>query len=402
MPQLPAIPHSLGLYLHLPWCLKKCPYCDFNSHAAPAVLPEAAYADALLRDFDRSIAELPGQRFASVFFGGGTPSMFSPGTIARILEHVRASGRLDELSEVTLEANPGAADSGRFLGYRQAGVTRLSIGVQSFHDSLLRGLGRAHDGREAQRAVAAAADCFERISIDLMYGLPGQSPSQAREDVRLALHSGATHLSCYQLAIEPNTAFFGAPPELPPEQAIDEIERTVHGELRAAGFTRYEVSNWSMHGHVCRHNLNYWRFGDYLGLGAGAHSKLTVRAGVVRQARLRKPTSYVDRAHRAAQIGERRLLGPSELRFEFLLNSLRLVDGFEMAEFEDRTGCSRDEISGSLARCVERGLLQHSTTRVRTSARGLRFLNVILRELLSDVPDESLPGEARTAAGNST
>lgn len=379
---LPAPPDSLGLYLHLPWCLKKCPYCDFNSHAAPATLEERAYVDALLRDFEQSVAALPGRRIASLFFGGGTPSLFSPDSIARILAAVRASGRLAEGAEITLEANPGAADSGRFRGYRQAGVTRLSIGVQSFDDGLLERIGRVHDGRAAQDAVAAAAACFERFSIDLMHGLPGQTPDQARNDLRQALASGATHLSCYQLTIEPNTAFYSAPPPLPAEPVADAIDSAVYAELEAAGFAQYEVSNWSRDEHACRHNLNYWRYGDYLGLGAGAHSKLTTADGVFRSSRLRKPASFMSRVAQGRQIGEHKRVDAPDRRFEFLLNALRLVDGFELELFEVRTGCAREEIDEPLEHCAALGLLQIEQERVRPTHRGRRFLNAILREFL--------------------
>jgi oxygen-independent coproporphyrinogen-3 oxidase len=388
MQGLPAVPDSLGLYLHLPWCLKKCPYCDFNSHVAPEVLPERAYTEALLRDFDQAMAALPGRRIDSLFFGGGTPSLFSPESIARVIETIRASGLVADDVEITLEANPGAADSARFHGYRQAGVTRLSIGVQTFDDELLRRIGRVHDGQAARAAVSAAADCFRQFSIDLMYGLPGQTPAVARDDVKQALASGASHLSCYQLTLEPNTVFYSRPPMLPAEPIAEAIEDTVYSELLAAGFARYEVSNWCVDGQPCRHNLNYWRYGDYLGLGAGAHSKLTVDSGVVRQVRLRKPGSYARRVTDGGHIGEQREIDGPDLRFEFLLNALRLTEGFELARFERATGSARHEIAGPLRSCAERGLLRLESEKVRPTTLGQRFLNIILGEFLPESTDE--------------
>ena len=394
MESLPAEPESLGLYLHLPWCLKKCPYCDFNSHVAPVALPERAYTDALLLDFEQSMAVLPGRRITTVFFGGGTPSLFSPDSIAQILDALRGSGLVEADAEITLEANPGAADSGRFRGYRQAGVTRLSIGVQSFQDGLLAELGRVHDGRAAEQAVAAAAGSFERFSIDLMYGLPGQRPEQAREDLRRALASGATHLSCYQLTLEPNTVFYSSPPPLPDDRLAGAIEAAVHAELRSAGFEQYEVSNWARDGDVCRHNLNYWLYGDYPGLGAGAHSKITTDAGVVRSARLRKPASFVAQVVDGRHIGEHRRVEAPDLSFEFLLNALRLVDGFDLALFEARTGCSRTEIATSAERCAALGLLQIEQDWVRPTELGRRFLNRVLQEFLPQTSESDQLGKS--------
>ncbi len=374
----------LALYIHLPWCISKCPYCDFNSHALAADLPEQAYLKALLQDIESALPALGDRKFSSIFFGGGTPSLFTPESIAGLIDRVSASGRLAANAEISLEANPGAADMGRFRGYRQAGVNRLSIGVQSFQDSLLKQLGRAHDSHAARQAVAMAEECFDRYSLDLMYALPGQSIIQAEADVAQAIASGADHLSCYQLTIEPNTRFFSAPPRLPGDDQAEAIEAAVHSALACAGYAAYEVSNWARGDDQCRHNLNYWRYGDYLGIGAGAHSKLTIDGEIWRQARVRTPASYQRRVAHGEHIAEQRSIGKQARIFEFMLNALRLEQGFNFQLFEDRTGLPRETLSRGLRSAEQAGLLCWDNQGVRASVRGRRYLNAIIREFLPD------------------
>jgi putative oxygen-independent coproporphyrinogen III oxidase len=374
----------LALYVHLPWCVRKCPYCDFNSHAAPPQLPERDYVAALLADLATAGAELGERRFETVFFGGGTPSLFSAQSIDRVLTAVRASGRLAPGAEVSLEANPGAADEQRFEGYRHAGINRLSVGVQSFDDGHLRRLGRVHDGAAARHAARYAAAHFERFSLDLMYGLPEQTPDEGLADLLEAAATGVGHLSCYQLTLEPNTVFYSAPPPLPEDDQVELIEQAVHGALRASGYERYEVSNWARPGEACRHNLNYWSYGDYLGVGAGAHSKLTVAGRVRREQRTRVPSAYQRRALQGDPVSERRWPDLDERVFEFLLNALRLTDGFLLSEMQARTGAHQSDFEPGLVTGVSRGLLSWQGDRVKATPRGLRFLNAVLREFLPE------------------
>ncbi len=365
----------LSLYVHLPWCVRKCPYCDFNSHEQRGELPEDAYVDALLADLDAAVVSAQGRPLASVFMGGGTPSLFSAAAIARLLDGVAARVPLAADAEITLEANPGAAEHDRFRGYRAAGVNRLSLGVQSFQPQRLRALGRIHDEHEARRAIRQALECFERVNLDLMYALPGQTLEEAEADCEIAVTSGATHLSFYQLTIEPNTVFHRQPPELPDEDAAAAIEEAVHGRLARAGFARYEVSAWSRPGAECRHNLNYWRFGDYLGIGAGAHAKITTPAGIAREARSRAPADYLRRAAQAGAVAERREVAGAEAVFEFMLNALRLTGGFPEKLLAERTGQALAAAEPGLSTAIERGLLTRSRGEIRPTAHGLRYLN---------------------------
>lgn len=378
-----AVP--VGLYVHLPWCVRKCPYCDFNSHEPRGEIPEAAYVDAVLADLQQSMPALGERQFETVYFGGGTPSLFTSASVGRIIGAVQSAGHLAAGAEVTLEANPGTADAERFLGYRQAGVNRLSLGVQSFDGASLKALGRIHDGDDAHRAVEIAADLFDNFNLDLMYGLPGQTLKCAEADIRAAVTSGAPHLSCYQLTLEPNTAFAKFPPALPGEDLQAEIEAIVHGQLQAGGYQRYEVSAHCQPGHECRHNRHYWEFGDYLGVGAGAHSKLTQDGQTWRQARVRAPQGYMRRAADGDVVAERRMVKDDDLLLEFMMNALRLTDGFELALLARRTGLDPSIARPTLQQVTDQGLLEiRGGQHVQTSSRGQRYLNAVIREFLPD------------------
>ncbi len=370
-----AIP--LSLYVHVPWCVRKCPYCDFNSHQRPASLPEDAYVDALLADLDLEVAPALGRPLQSIFFGGGTPSLFSGRAIGRILAGVRARLAVVPGCEITLETNPGTAEFDRFEGYLAAGVNRLSFGVQSFDDAKLVRLGRIHGGDQARRAYALArAAGFDNINLDLMYGLPGQSVAQAVADVRAALELQPEHLSHYQLTLEPQTVFARTPPaDLPDDDALVDMLDACQPLLAAAGFEQYEVSAYARRARRARHNLNYWLFGDYLAVGAGAHSKYTDAAGAIRRrARQRTPTQFLKTAGTAACLVEDRRVDAEEIAFEFMLNALRLREGFAVADFGERTGLALDQQPG-FALALARGLLVQQADRIRASDLGYRFLN---------------------------
>ncbi len=373
----------LTLYVHLPWCVRKCPYCDFNSHEAPADLPTDAYVDALIADLEQELPDVWGRALEAIFIGGGTPSLFPPEAIDKLLSRVRAYFNPDPDIEVTLEANPGTAEAANFAGLRQAGVNRLSLGVQSFDDDKLAALGRIHDGETARKAVETALDAgFERINLDLMYGLPRQTVAQAEADLATAIALGADHVSWYQLTLEPNTVFWSRPPAgLPDEDAIADIEEAGHGRLRAAGYERYEVSAWARGVAArCDHNLNYWYFGDYLGIGAGAHGKLTLpmEGAIERRAKTRAPKDYLAAASGSERIGHRRRLSAADAAFEFLLNALRLPAGFEPALFTERTGLPFAWLKKPVAEAVDNGLLEHDADGVRPTSRGLDLHNDLL------------------------
>jgi len=372
-------PPPLSLYVHLPWCLRKCPYCDFNSHewrgGGREPLPEARYLDALQADLEASLPKVWGRGVSTVFLGGGTPSLFSPDAIDRLLTMVRTLLRLAPDAEVTMEANPGTFEAQRFAAFAQAGVTRLSIGVQSFSDDALRALGRVHDARQARAAIEEAARSFASFNIDLMYALPGQGLDALRADLAEAMAFAPPHVSLYHLTIEPNTLFAKRPPPLPDDDLSADMLALLEQALGAAGFERYEVSAWARPGARCRHNLNYWEFGDYLGIGAGAHGKLSFHDRIVREARLRHPERYVQAALHGAAIEETRVPGGDELPFEFMLNALRLTDGVPAKLFAERTGLPLAAIGGDCARAVERGLLDADPTRIRATPLGQRFLN---------------------------
>lgn len=386
MTALKTLP-PLALYAHIPWCVRKCPYCDFNSHERSAPLPEAEYVARLLRDLEELLPSVWGRRLVSMFIGGGTPSLFSPDAIDALLSGVRARMPLEPGAEITLEANPGTVEAARFRGFRQAGVNRVSIGVQSFDERMLAALGRIHGPDEARRAVAAALESFDTVNIDLMYGLPGQTLAMARADIEDGARSGVAHLSAYQLAIEPNTVFFSKPPVLPPHDVTAEMQEMVEDTLGAAGFEHYETSAFARRGHRCRHNLNYWEFGDYLGIGAGAHGKISFPDRITRHERAKQPDMYL---HGTAL--ELRPVKESDLPFEFMLNALRLIEGFPNALFEERTGLSILSIEPALARAEKAGLLERDWRAVRPTPRGQRFLNELLELFLADETEDRAPG----------
>jgi len=375
--RLAALP-PLALYVHIPWCVRKCPYCDFNSHEAQGSLPEAAYVDALVADLEGLLPSVWGRRLSSVFIGGGTPSLFSPGAIDRLLSEVRARLVLEPGAEVTLEANPGTVEAQRFRGFRAAGVNRISLGIQSFDDGMLRALGRVHGGDEARRAIEAAQAAFDNVNLDLMYGLPGQTLAIALADVEEGARIGTTHLSAYQLTIEPNTAFHSRPPALPGHDAAADMQRAVEETLAGAGFGHYETSAFARAGRRCRHNVNYWEFGDYLGIGAGAHGKVSFPDRVTRHARIKQPREYLAAAARGASSAEERIVRPNELPFEFMLNALRLVEGFPVELFGARTGLPLARLERELGEAEARGLIERDWQRIRPTARGRMFLNELL------------------------
>ncbi|MEW6131843.1 MAG: radical SAM family heme chaperone HemW [Pseudomonadota bacterium] len=371
-------PPPLTLYIHLPWCVRKCPYCDFNSHATNGI-PEAAYIDALARDLELALPEIWGRKIHAVFFGGGTPSLFSPEGIDRILTTVRTLTQLEPLAEITLEANPGSVETGRFRGYREAGVTRVSLGIQSFDDELLRRIGRIHGATEARQAAELAAKTFDTFNLDLMYALPGQTLDMLRADIETALAFDPPHLSCYHLTLEPNTAFgHTPPPNLPDDDAAAAMQEWLEERLGDAGFDHYETSAFAKPRHHCRHNLNYWTFGDYLGIGAGAHSKLSFHDRIVRQMRVKHPAQYMQGVERGGHIAETRMLAPGELPFEFMMNALRLNEGFPSSLFARHTGLPLTACLSGLQEAEEKGLVEHDPDTLRPTDKGRRFLNELL------------------------
>lgn len=381
--RLAALP-PLALYVHLPWCVRKCPYCDFNSHEARGDLPEDDYVDALIADLESTLPNVWGRRVHSVFLGGGTPSLFSARAIDRLLAAIRARLQLVADAEVTLEANPGTFESEKFRDFRAAGVNRLSIGIQSFNSKHLTALGRIHDDRQAYQAVEIAHANFANFNLDLMYALPEQTLAEAERDVRAALAANAPHLSFYHLTIEPNTVFFSRPPRLPDEDASAEIGELVEQRLVGAGYAHYETSAYARPGAECRHNLNYWRFGDYLGIGAGAHAKISFADRIVREVRARTPAEYMRRVGEASQVVERREVSPAEVPFEFMMNALRLTGGFEVTLFAERTGLPFAAAAKVLAAAETKALVERDHQRVRPTALGRRFLNDLVALFLPD------------------
>ena len=390
---LQALP-PLSLYVHLPWCVRKCPYCDFNSHELRGEMPEAAYVDALVADLDSALPSVWGRRVYSVFFGGGTPSLFSAAAIERLLSAFRARLPLAADAEVTLEANPSTVETEKFRDFRAAGVNRLSVGIQSFDPRCLAALGRIHDDREARRAVDVARAQFENFNLDLMYALPEQTIAAAQADVAEAIATGAPHLSFYHLTIEPNTVFHKHPPPLPDEDATAAIHELVAARLAGAGYVHYETSAHARPGLESRHNLNYWRFGDYLGIGAGAHSKVSFADRIVREMRTRSPAEYVRRVADGTQVAERREVDARELPFEFMLNALRLAEGFEIGTFADRTGLPITVAGKALAAAEAKGLVSRDHLRIRPTDLGGRFLNDLLQLFL---PEQSRREKAERA-----
>ncbi|MFZ2122549.1 MAG: radical SAM family heme chaperone HemW [Rhodoferax sp.] len=384
--QLQTLP-PLSLYVHLPWCLKKCPYCDFNSHEMRAAeLPEQRYIDALMADLEAALPLIWGRSVQTVFMGGGTPSLFSPQAIDQLLAGLRARLRLAPNAEITLEANPGTFEKDRFRAYRSAGVTRLSVGVQSFNDDFLRTLGRVHDRAQAIAAVEEAAQAFDTFNLDLMYALPGQTLAQLRTDVATALALAPRHLSIYHLTIEPNTYFAKFPPAAVEDDLAADMLDLITDLTGAAGLQRYEVSAYALPGHASVHNLNYWQFGDYLGIGAGAHSKLSFAHRVVRQVRARNPELYMSQALAGQCVVQDVEVKRAELPFEFMLNALRLAGGFDLPLFAERTGMPLSALQAGLAQAQAQGLIEMTGDHLQPSVRGFDFLNDLQALFLPAAP----------------
>jgi len=376
-PHFAALP-PLALYVHLPWCVKKCPYCDFNSHERQAELPFQEYVAALVRDLEALLPSVWGRRINSIFMGGGTPSLFPAEHIDALVSQVRARMPLEPGAEITMEANPGTAEVGRFRGYRDAGVNRLSLGVQSFDDAMLGALGRIHSADEARGAIAMALETFGNVNIDLMYGLPGQTLEMARADIKEGVRRGTPHFSAYQLTIEPNTVFFSQRPKLPEHDAAADMQVMAEETLAQAGFVHYETSAFARPGYRCRHNLNYWEFGDYLGIGAGAHGKLSFADRVTRHEQAKQPREYLKNDVPV----ESRNIAPRELPFEFMLNALRLVEGFPEELFAARAGLPPSLIEAGIKAAEEKGLVERGAQRIRPTERGRRFLNDLVELFL--------------------
>jgi oxygen-independent coproporphyrinogen-3 oxidase len=373
--QLSSLP-PLSLYVHLPWCLKKCPYCDFNSHEVrQSEMPERRYLDALLADLDAALPLIWGRSVQTVFIGGGTPSLFSPESIERLLSELRARLKLAADCEITLEANPGTFEKDRFRAYRAAGVTRLSVGVQSFNDKHLKRIGRVHDSAQALAALEEAARSFATFNLDLMYALPGQTLDELKQDVAQALAFAPPHLSIYHLTIEPNTYFAKYPPQVPEDDTAYAMLDLITERTALAGLQRYEVSAYAKPGHHCRHNLNYWQFGDYLGIGAGAHGKLSFAHRVVRQVKLREPRLYMERALAGNALAQEEDVALTDLPFEFMLNALRLRQGFALSEFSERTGLAITAIQQPLEEAERKGWITRNLQRVMPTERGFDFLS---------------------------
>ncbi len=373
--QLSSLP-PLSLYVHLPWCLKKCPYCDFNSHEVTGgELPERRYLDALLADLDACLPLIWGRSVQTIFIGGGTPSLFSPEAIERLLSQLRARLKLAADCEITLEANPGTFEKDRFRAFREAGVTRLSVGVQSFNDEQLKRIGRVHDSAQAIAALEEAAHCFDTFNLDLMYALPGQTLADLQQDVRQALAFAPPHLSIYHLTIEPNTYFAKYPPQVPEEDTAYAMLDLISERTELAGLQRYEVSAYAKPGHHCRHNLNYWQFGDYLGIGAGAHGKLSFAHRIVRQVKVREPRLYMERALAGNAMAQEEEVARADLPFEFMLNALRLRQGFALSEFSERTGLALTAIQLPLEHAEHKGWVKRDLQRVQPTERGFDFLS---------------------------
>jgi len=375
----------LSLYVHLPWCVQKCPYCDFNSHPLRNGLPETDYINALLRDLEQDLPRVWGRRVESVYIGGGTPSLFTAESIARMLSELRARIPFSPVAEITLEANPGTVDEQRFSGYREAGINRLSIGVQSFDDKSLKLLGRIHDGDEARRAIDSAKRAgFENINLDLMFGLPEQKMDNAICDIETALSLETDHISLYQLTIEPNTAFGASPPKLPTDDAIWDMQQQLLGLLTRADYTRYEISAYARKGHQSSHNLNYWTFGDYLGIGAGAHGKLSSHEGIYRMWKTKHPKDYLQNAGTRKSIGGDTRVASGDLPLEFMMNTMRLGQGVPLASYQERTGLMLDSILAQLAIAEEKGFINRDAVTLRPTDLGQRFLNDLLALFMPD------------------
>lgn len=376
----------LALYVHVPWCVRKCPYCDFNSHKAPQTLPEEQYLSALRADLEQALPLIWGRQLISVFIGGGTPSLLSEQTVDAMLSMIRAYLPLLPDAEITLEANPGTAEASRFKAYAQSGVNRISLGIQSFDDAALKALGRIHDGQQARQAIEMAQQAVERVNLDVMFALPGQTPELAIKDVQQALSFGTEHLSLYHLTLEPNTVFAKYPPTLPDEDQSAAMQDAMIQTVQEHGFEQYEISAYSKPGRRSRHNMNYWEFGDYLGIGPGAHSKLSFPDRIVRRAVLRNPQSWMEAAEKrdGSHLAEDVSVAFHDVPFEFMLNALRLKQGVPVGLYEEHTGLPLNSVLPALRRCRDKGLLADDPLRIRASEMGWRFLNDLQAEFLHD------------------
>jgi oxygen-independent coproporphyrinogen-3 oxidase len=377
-------PLPLSLYVHIPWCVQKCPYCDFNSHQALGDIPEDEYVSALIADLESALPLVWGRKVSSIFFGGGTPSLLSGSALDRLLTAIRTLLPVLPEAEITLEANPGTVETEKFAAFRDAGINRLSLGIQSFNPLHLKALGRIHDGNEARRAIEIASTHFENFNLDLMYGLPGQSLEQALSDLETALSFAPPHLSCYQLTLEPNTAFAAAPPVLPDPDRCADMQDAIEARLAKAGFTHYETSAFAQPGRQCRHNLNYWTFGDYLGIGAGAHGKLTQHDRVLRQMRWKQPKQYLAKVSEVTPVQEEFSVEAADLPFEFMMNSLRLNQGFEAPLFEMRTSLPLFGIENTLRQAEQDGLIERQAGRIAPTERGRHYLNRLLERFMAE------------------
>ena len=387
VPKLKALP-PLSLYIHIPWCLKKCPYCDFNSHEIRGQdnqTPEDEYVAALIRDLELALADVWGRRLSSVFFGGGTPSLFSARSIDTILTAVRTLLPLEHFAEVTLEANPGTFEAQKFADFRAAGINRLSIGIQSFNPQHLKALGRVHDDQEAHRAIEIAQKNFDNINLDLMYALPGQTLPEAQNDVETACAAGVTHISAYHLTLEPNTLFHRFPPALPDDEQAAAMQEMIEQVTASQQYRNYETSAFARAGKESRHNMNYWQFGDYLGIGAGAHSKISFADKIVRQMRYKQPKEYLAKAQSGESLVHTHQEVIAEDRgFEFMMNALRLNGGFDTSLFQERTGLPLSAVRQQLDEAEQRGLLVHDHLRIKPTILGRRFLNDLLQIFLPE------------------
>ncbi|MCS0589514.1 radical SAM family heme chaperone HemW [Massilia norwichensis] len=380
---LTALP-PLSLYIHWPWCVRKCPYCDFNSHESKGPVPEQAYLDALRLDLEQSLPLIWGRKIQTVFIGGGTPSLMSAAGLDRLLSDLRTLLPLEINAEITMEANPGTFEAEKFKAYRASGINRLSIGIQSFNGRHLQALGRIHDENEARKAIEIAQANFDNFNLDLMFALPGQTLEEAQRDIDTALSYAPPHLSLYHLTMEPNTVFAKYPPQLPDDDESADIQDMIHEKMAGAGYEHYEVSAYARPGHRARHNLNYWQFGDYLGIGAGAHSKLSFPHRVLRQARYKQPASFIEAAQKGNAVHEEHEITRAEMGFEFMLNTLRLLDGFDPNLFGERTGMSITAIEKTLNEAEAKGLLYRDFKVIRPTELGQRFLNDLHEMFLAE------------------
>ena len=378
----------LALYVHFPWCVRKCPYCDFNSHEWKGErFPEDDYLDALRADLEQALPLVWGRQVHTVFIGGGTPSLLSARGLDRLLSDVRALLPLDADAEITMEANPGTFEAEKFAQFRASGVNRLSVGIQSFNEAHLKALGRIHDSGDAHRAVEIAARHFDNFNLDLMFALPQQTLDECRADIETALSFAPPHLSLYHLTLEPNTLFAKFPPALPDDDASADMQEWIQAHTAAAGYERYEVSAYAKAHRQCKHNLNYWRFGDYLGIGAGAHSKLSFAHRIVRQARYKHPATFIEQARAGSPIQEEHEVSARDLPFEFMLNALRLVKGFPVHRFIERTGLPMTSIEPALQEAERRGLIERTYEKIAPTPLGQRFLNDLQALFLNEPED---------------